>query len=155
MSKERFVESMGRFLEGDGLPRIGGRLFGYMLLEDEPHSLDELAERLQVSKTSVSTNARLLERGGLVERVSKPGDRRDYYVVTPDPARLLELRLKRARDMEELLTLGLAAAPAGRATVRSRLARLRASNTQAIHLLSNLLGRVRPSGGLLTSQGRH
>lgn len=155
MSRERFVESMGRFLEGDGLPRIGGRLFGYMLLEDEPRSLDDLAERLQVSKTSVSTNARLLERGGLVERMSKPGDRRDYYVVTPDPARLLELRLKRARAMEELLTLGLAAAPPGRATVRSRLARLRASNTQAIHLLANLLGRVRPSGGLLSSQGRH
>jgi len=37
-----------------------------------------------VSKGSVSTNARLLEDRGVLERVSRPGDRRDYYRVLPD-----------------------------------------------------------------------
>ena len=53
-----FVERMGLTLEGEGLPRIAGRLFGFLLVHPEAYSLDELAERLQVSKASISTNAR-------------------------------------------------------------------------------------------------
>jgi DNA-binding transcriptional regulator GbsR (MarR family) len=54
-------------------------------------SLDEMAEQLQVSKASVSANARLLETIGMIERVTKPGDRRDYYAATsPDVHRRLE-----------------------------------------------------------------
>ena len=58
---EEFVERMAVTLEGHGLPRIAGRLFAFLLVNGEAVSLDELAEELQVSKASVSTNARLLE----------------------------------------------------------------------------------------------
>jgi DNA-binding transcriptional regulator GbsR (MarR family) len=37
-----------------------------------------------VSKASVSTNARLLEQRGMLERNSRPSDRRDYYRVPPE-----------------------------------------------------------------------
>ena len=45
---------------------------------------DELASELKVSKGSVSTNARLLEQRGILERICRPADRRDYYRVPPD-----------------------------------------------------------------------
>jgi DNA-binding transcriptional regulator GbsR (MarR family) len=57
---EEFVEMMGRQLEEQGAPRIAGRMFGYLMMIEEPESLDQLAEDLQVSRTSISTNARLL-----------------------------------------------------------------------------------------------
>jgi DNA-binding transcriptional regulator GbsR (MarR family) len=79
-----FIERMGLVLESDGLPRIAGRIFGLLLVSEDCRSLDELASELRVSKGSVSTNARLLEQRGVLERNSRPSDRRDYYRVTPD-----------------------------------------------------------------------
>jgi DNA-binding transcriptional regulator GbsR (MarR family) len=80
----RFIEQMGLALESDGLPRIAGRIFGLILISDDARSLDDLACELQVSKGSVSTNARLLEQRGILEQISRPGDRRDYYRAPPD-----------------------------------------------------------------------
>jgi DNA-binding transcriptional regulator GbsR (MarR family) len=79
-----FIETMGLVLESEGLPRIAGRIFGLLLVSEEARSLDDLAAELEVSKGSVSTNTRLLEERGVLERVSRPSDRRDYYRVTRD-----------------------------------------------------------------------
>ena len=76
-----FIERMGLALEADGLPRIAGRIFGLLLVSEDARSLDDLAHELRVSKGSVSTNARMLEQRGVLERISRPGDRRDYYRV--------------------------------------------------------------------------
>lgn len=104
---ERFVERMGFFFESDGAPRIAGRMFGFVLLSPEACSLDDLAEQLQVSKASISTNARLLEAWGAVERVARPGDRRDYYQTAEDiHVRMLERRLERIQRMRELVHEG-------------------------------------------------
>ena len=79
-----FIERMGVTLEADGMPRIAGRIFGFLIISEEARSLDALAAELRVSKGSASTNARLLEQRGLLERVCRPADRRDYYRVRPD-----------------------------------------------------------------------
>ncbi len=80
----KFIERMGLALESDGYPRIAGRMFGLLLVSEDPRSLDDLAAELRVSKGSVSTNARLLEQRGILERICRPADRRDYYRVPPD-----------------------------------------------------------------------
>ncbi|WP_239470545.1 GbsR/MarR family transcriptional regulator [Archangium violaceum] len=78
--EERFIESMGLFFERQGVPRIGGRILGLLLLADEPLALGEIARLLRVSPASVSTNIRQLQTSGTVEPASIPGDRRHYYV---------------------------------------------------------------------------
>jgi len=79
-----FIDRMGLALESEGLPRTAGRIFGLLLVSEDCRSLNEIATKLHVSKASVSTNARLLEQRGVLERNSRPGDRRDYYRVQPD-----------------------------------------------------------------------
>ncbi|WP_257454089.1 GbsR/MarR family transcriptional regulator [Archangium lipolyticum] len=78
--EERFIESMGLFFERQGVPRIGGRILGLLLLADEPLALGEIARLLRVSPASVSTNIRQLQTSGTVDPASIPGDRRHYYV---------------------------------------------------------------------------
>lgn len=95
---DSFIELMGRHFDEEGIPRIAGRLFGLLMLTEEACSLDDLAERLRVSKGSVSSNARLLENLGIIERVTRPGDRRDYYQMAGDmSARLLERQIERVK----------------------------------------------------------
>lgn len=116
-----FVERMGLFWESEGLPRIAGRLFGFLVLQSEPCSLDEMATSLAVSKASVSTDVRKLEQVGLVERHTRPGDRRDYYAIPPDmPARLVVLR-RAAIDRFRDCLLGASDSTVTEPVVRDRL----------------------------------
>jgi DNA-binding transcriptional regulator GbsR (MarR family) len=98
----RFTDRMGQLFEAEGQPRIAGRIFGWMLVSDEPRSLDRIAAGLGVSKASASTNARLLAGMGVLERVSVPADRHDYYRVSPELfTRTMAERLKRWQRFTE------------------------------------------------------
>lgn len=101
---EHFVERMGLLWENDGLPRIAGRIFGLLLVTPDACSLDDLAETLGVSKASISTDARRLEQFGLLQRTTRPGDRRDYYSISDDVfARSLENSMERLRRFQQLM----------------------------------------------------
>ena len=119
---EAFVERVGRFFEADATPRTSGRMLGLLLLSTEEMALDDIAERLRVSRASVSTNARQLEGWGVVERVSHLGDRRDYYRIAPDLERtLLRHRMRRLAQVSELLQAGTETPAARDERVRGRL----------------------------------
>lgn len=80
--QKQFVEEVGLLFETMGFPRMAGRVFGWLLISNPPHqSPGELADILQASKGSISTMTRLLEQIGLIERVSLPGHRRDYFRI--------------------------------------------------------------------------
>lgn len=101
--RRNFVERMGQATESDGLSPIAGRLFALLLLANEPKSLDELATALDVSKASVSTDARRLLERGIAERVTRVGDRRDYYELAPDFfVRIVQSRINRWRRIQTL-----------------------------------------------------
>lgn len=82
VEQQHYVEEVGLLFETVGFPRMAGRVFGWLLISNPPHqSPGELAEVLQASKGSISTMTRLLEQIGLIERVSLPGQRRDYFRI--------------------------------------------------------------------------
>lgn len=110
------------FFETEGFSRIGGRIFGRLLLSEAPMSLDGLAADLGACKASISTETRALERRGVLERVGKPGDRRVYYQVAPGlPLPTMKLRLDRWRRFSRILEEAPADAAGGNAVVRRRL----------------------------------
>jgi DNA-binding transcriptional regulator GbsR (MarR family) len=81
----KFIEDMGLLTEGEGLPRIAGRIIGLLMLEDDPVSFSMLSDRLKVSRASVSTNTRLLQSLGVIERTTQPGERQDYFQISRNP----------------------------------------------------------------------
>jgi predicted transcriptional regulator len=117
-----FVGEMGLTFEADGFTRIGGRLFGHLLLADRPLSLDELAAALHASKASVSTDARRLLEKGVVHRSGKPGDRRDYWQIAPDFfSNIMQHRVERWRQLNALVGELRRRSPNPTAAVRARL----------------------------------
>lgn len=101
---DTFVDRMGLVAEGDGLSRIAGRIMGLMVLEGGPLSFAEIGERLDVSRASVSTNTRFLERIGVIERKTVKGSRQDHFQLAKAPyARLLEGSIARMKKAESVV----------------------------------------------------
>lgn len=121
----RFIEQMGLYAQGDGVARIAGRLFGYFIVHGGPVSFADLAEELQVSRASVSTNARTLVTIGMIERVTRPGDRQDYYQLAESPfLRMIETYIARMRAMQEILQQADRTIPQNMAATHRRLAQM-------------------------------
>lgn len=77
-----YIEEFGLYFERMGLNRTAGRIFAWLMICDPPRqTLDELVAALGMSKSTISTAARALEQIGMVERISIPGVRPDYYRV--------------------------------------------------------------------------
>lgn len=122
---ENFIEMMGLIYQADGAPRIAGRIFGLLLVEDEPHSLQGIAERLQVSKASASTNARLLAEKGVIRLTTKPGIRQDFYELVPDVYRQMAIKVSaRMKQVSDQITGARDAIPAEQSVARERIANL-------------------------------
>ena len=80
--KQQFVEEVGIVFEQTGLPRMAGRIFGWLLVSDPPHqNAEQIGKALLASKGSISTSTRLLIQHNLIERVSLPGVRHDYFRI--------------------------------------------------------------------------
>jgi len=100
-----FVERLALALETDGFPRIAGRIFGLLMMSNVEVSLDEIADSVGASKASASVNTRMLEGKGFIDRMSRPGDRRDYYRIAADPfLRAMEQRLARWNRVRSVVT---------------------------------------------------
>ena len=84
--RRQLAEQLGLGFEAFGMPRMAGRILGWVLLsDDEEVALEDLARELGVSKASVSHGTRLLLQMGLLRRVARPGTRRAYFGISEDP----------------------------------------------------------------------
>jgi DNA-binding transcriptional regulator GbsR (MarR family) len=82
---KQFAEEVGIVFEQTGMPRMAGRILGWLLISDPPHqSTEQVTKALMASKGSISTMTRLLIQNGLIERLSLPGVRHDYFRLRSD-----------------------------------------------------------------------
>lgn len=95
------VAGLGRLAGFFGFSEVMGRLYGTLLLSPEPMSLDDLAERLEISKGSVSMNMRSLERWGTAKEVWVRGERKKFYKAESDVWTVIRNVLS-GREMREV-----------------------------------------------------
>lgn len=104
-AREHFIQGMSRITHFWGFPKAMGAIYGAIYLSPEAVSLDELVELVGISKGSVSTNVRLLERLGMVHRQLQVGDRKDYYLPETDFWKVARNLLKEREQNEFGLAL--------------------------------------------------
>jgi len=126
---DRFVESWGTLGALWGINRSIARVQALLLVSDEPLQLDQIADRLAISRGNVSMSLKELCMWGVVLRTNLHGDRRDYFSAEPDIWAML-FKIARERKRREFdpaissLREVLAAQSGLSSTVRSRLVEL-------------------------------
>jgi DNA-binding transcriptional regulator GbsR (MarR family) len=136
----QFIEDFGLALASEGLSRTAGRLLGLVLMLDEGGDLDFLATELHVSRASISTNTRLLESIGAIERHSIPGQRRIVYrAAKHEHDRAMEAILMRMRRTLDVVSAARRQLPSGMAGAKSRLQRVQGYYERNIAVIEGTL----------------
>jgi len=82
--EQQFVELWGDMSSWWGVSRTMAEIHGLLFVTGEAMSAEEIQNRLGISRGNVSMNIRTLVEWGLVRRVRKRGDRRDYFQSLAD-----------------------------------------------------------------------
>ncbi|MBT8491624.1 MAG: MarR family transcriptional regulator, partial [Deltaproteobacteria bacterium] len=95
------ADAVGGLMEFWGFKRNMGRMWTVLYLSPEPLSAADLCERLSLSTGAVSMTANSLARWGVVKKVSKPGDRRDYFEPETNIWKMVS-RVFRDRELRQI-----------------------------------------------------
>lgn len=83
-TKEQFVESWGSMGMLWGINRSMARIHALLIATEEPLTLDDICQELQISRGNASMSLKELRSWRVIQRVHVPGDRRDFYVTERD-----------------------------------------------------------------------
>jgi len=81
---DRFVEAWGAMGALMGFSASTARVHALLIASDKALGLDDIAEGLGISRGNASMCLKELRSWGVVSRVSKPSDRRDYFETESD-----------------------------------------------------------------------
>lgn len=79
MDFDKTIEKFGIYFDEVGLSKTYGRMFGFFMTTSQPTSMGQLVEKLQISKSTASTELRRLLMMGVIEKVLLPEERADFY----------------------------------------------------------------------------
>lgn len=82
--ERQFVELWGDMSSWWGVSRTMAEIHGLLYITGQALTAEEIQKRLGISRGNVSMNIRTLVEWGLVRRIRKRGDRRDYFESLAD-----------------------------------------------------------------------
>src|ERR1700694_3922505 len=88
-----------------GVSPTMAEIHGLLYITDAALSMDEIMERLGISRGNVSMNLSKLAEWGLIRRVHRRGDRRDYYESLRDVWEMFTLvaAQRKRREIDPIL----------------------------------------------------
>ncbi|HLT75380.1 MAG TPA: MarR family transcriptional regulator [Ohtaekwangia sp.] len=104
-AKNQFIQAWGTLGSKWGINRTMAQLHALLLISPDPMSAEEMMEELNISRGNVNMNIRELIDWGLVEKLHKPGDRKDYFVAEKDIWEVTKqvARERKKRELEPVL----------------------------------------------------
>ncbi|MFA5147197.1 MAG: hypothetical protein WC515_07475 [Candidatus Omnitrophota bacterium] len=107
-AQDVFLDKINQICTTFGLNNIMAQLYSILYLSNKPLSLDDMVERLKISKGSASVNIRSLESLGAVRNVWVKGSRKDFYEAELDVKKLIATKVKgsvqkRVTEVSEML----------------------------------------------------
>ncbi len=102
---DHFVETWGAMGSAWGVNNSVARIHGLLIVTDRAWCIDEIVERLQISKSNVSTSLKELRSWNVIKKTFQPGDRKEYYISEPNAWEMLFniMRQRKQREFDPIL----------------------------------------------------
>ncbi len=106
-AKQKFIHAWGGLGSKWGINKTMAQIHALLFIASEPLSTEEMMETLQISRGNVNMNVRELMDWGLVQKVYKAGERKDFYVAEKDVWKVARqvVRERKRREIEPIITL--------------------------------------------------
>ena len=119
-NRDRFIQGMAQLLVPLGVPQTAARLYGYLLLSENPVSLDRIVADLEISKSTASVAAHLLEMYTLIRRSGERGTRRVLFEASDDYAGMMNAQKRSLEQLAALIKEGAQSSPSKKTRERLR-----------------------------------
>jgi len=83
-NKDKFVEIWGSLGSQWGINRTMAQIHALLLVSNHPQSTEDIMANLKISRGNANMNTRSLIDWGLVHKVLKHGERREYFIAEND-----------------------------------------------------------------------
>ena len=103
----KFIEAWGAFGSAWGISRTMAQVHALLLIATEPLTTDDVMDQLNISRGNANMNLRALIDWGLISKVLRSGDRKDYFEAEKDVWRIATqiTRERKKRELEPMLKL--------------------------------------------------
>lgn len=146
--QSRFVDEMTALLVPWGMQPSLASIYAYLLLCDEPVSLDAITSTLGMAKSSASVAARALEQFGLARRHPEPGSKRVRFGASQSYSGFIAAQAALMGDLGRLVESRARMVSSG-----DTLKRLRYLGSFNRKMEATILGRIRELSDEFLAQG--
>lgn len=94
-AKNKFVQTWGALGSQWGINKTMAQIHALLMVSNEPVSMEDIMEELQISRGNASMNLRALIDWGIVYKEFKAGERKEFFTAEKD---LDELAVKISRE---------------------------------------------------------
>jgi len=104
-AKDELIQAWGNLGYSWGLNKTMAQVHALLMISTRPMSTEEIMQELSISRGNANMNIRALLDWGIIERVSVPGERREYFKSEKDVWALARqvARERRKRELEPIL----------------------------------------------------
>lgn len=100
-ARQQFIQSWGVLGSQWGINRTMAQIHALLLVTTDALSADEIMEQLRISRGNVHMNLQDLMEWGLVYKVLRPGERKDFFSAEKDIWKVA-MRIAKERKKREL-----------------------------------------------------
>ncbi len=106
-AKHEFIQAWGRLGTNWGINKAMAQIHALLLIAPEPLTTDEIMESLQISRGNANMNIRALIDWGIVYKIYKRGERKEYFASEKDVYALSRqiAKERRKRELEPIIKL--------------------------------------------------
>ena len=106
-AKQQFIQNWGVLGTQWGINRTMAQIHALLLVSPDPLSADDIMAQLQISRGNTNMNVRELMDWGIVEKILKPGERKEFFSAEKDiwTVAMRIIKERKRREVEPVLNV--------------------------------------------------
>src|SRR3990170_6994327 len=104
-AQDTFIRRWGEMGQTWGINRTMGEIFAFLYITGQPQCTDDVMERLNISRGNASISLRALVDWGIIRRMHRRGERREYFESLGDVWEMFSIIIaeRKRREMDPVL----------------------------------------------------